>query len=339
MKRIAGLLLVGTTLMANPSTSRGGWISTMFSDLAFDYFVRSFEILPELKVCKPSSVEDGLFGVRIRHSDVFLFTETVREKGYTQALDTNILGDTAGGSSTALKYMGTNGEKEGSQYVNALELPFIGMAAKKLSETGLFCFHPGTKTSFYFSWMDPTSTDYMKAKVMPELALLMNIPGIASEVLDCVATTTYSALPWGSKYSSVGKASARVIDMMHHTIGCDGVKSLGNANLSESPLVNSFIISNTALYEMARYGVMVKQSKSSVLNEGRDVECGAKAGPIIKTQFVPQLIRPVPGYVFENGASPAEWAAFKNDATTAGDTVFGWWVRKEFVAFAARCVW
>ena len=62
-------------------------------------------------------------------------------------------------------------------------------------------------------------------------------------------------------------------------------------------------------------------------------------GPLIKTEFAPQLLQPVVSKQFEFGESPSQWAAFKDDQSTGGNVAIAWWVRKDFVAYAGKCIW
>lgn len=312
------------------------WVGTLAEDLEFSNFFKSMEVLPELKTCKPSGSDDGLFGVIVRHTDIFLFTETVREKGYLMMIDTNIKGK-SGGKTSLIDSFGDNGE-EGSQYVNLIELPVLALIGKKIDSGGFFCFHPTTASSFYFSFLDPSAVDYIKVKMMVDVVQSLTVTGMIASALDCLAATTLDAVPFGSKYNAIGKVAFRAIDFFTYSTGCNGIVSVGPTNQSESPLVNGRLIGFTQLKERSYYS-LVKQTKRSVLNKGSDVECSSKVGPLIKSQFISQLIRPVPGKMYEVGATPAAWGTFKNDGSTAGDTVFAWWMRREIVGFAHSCSW
>lgn len=294
------------------------------------------EIVGEIKTCKPVNTKDGLIGVVVRHTDVFIFTETTREKGYLLMMNKNVKGKHGAKKSLIDRY-GLNNPM-GFQYVNLIEFPILGMVAKSLNEDGLFCFHPATKVSFYFSWLDPSAVDYIKVKMMADVVRTLTIEGMMASAIDCVAATSFQRIKIGKKYNTMGIAATKVMDSFSYCTGCSGIMSIGNTNQSASSLVNGAQIGFTQLKERAYYS-LVQQTKNSPLNMKPDIECSSQEGPVIKSQFVPQIIRPVVGKKFEVGTTPAEWGTFKNDGSTKGDTVFAWWMRREIVAFASRCSW
>jgi len=332
------ILLLSSSLYSN---SKKNWINEIATSVDVDSFVKSIKFETQLRTCKIDDIHDSLIGVELHHMDLFMFTETVREKGYVMFMQTNILDsassdDSLGGIGKILG-MGNNRKKKGKQYINMVQIPIFGLLTESLGLDGIACFHPKSKFFFYSSAIDPTSVDYIQYMVLIDTMSLFNINGIMSMIIDCVAYEGYNAL--GDKNSEAAKYFENVIDTYQHSLGCTGGISLGASNQSKSPLVNGMVTSASLLKIMSRTGVVLMQSKTSLLNKGRDVTCSQFSGPFIKSQYVPQMILPISSKMFELGSTPAQWAEFKDDQSTQGDTAIAWWVRKDFVAYSGTCVW
>lgn len=328
------MLLLSNTLYSKT------WLDTLGNTIDIDAFTRSIKFGTNIKVCSIDDVHDSLVGVYLHHQDLFMFTESVREKGYVAFMDTNILQNDSNSSSFGDlgKILGTgdNRSKSGKQYLNMVQLPIIGMITKSLSLDGLACFHPESSFFFYASSIDPTAVDYIQYLALIDTMSLFTTNGIMSMIVDCLAYEGYSLIP---NTSTASKYFAKVIDVYPHSFGCNGGVTLAASNQSKSPLVNGLTSSASLLKIMARTGTVIKQSKISVLNLSKDVTCEQYSGPFIKTEFTPQMLQPVPTREFELGVTPAEWASFKDDQSTTGDTAIAWWVNKDFVAYSGSCSW
>lgn len=315
------------------------WIEKVPESIDLNKFTKSLKFGTNLRVCKIDDVHDSLVGVDIHHQDLFMFTENVRKKGEVMFMDTNILQGKAGNGFGALGLIlgtGSNRNKDGRIYVNMVQIPILGIVTEALGLDGIACFHPKNKFFFYSSAIDPTAVDYMQYYALIDAVSLFTTNGIMSMIIDCLASETYSKV---STTSTVGKYSANIIDSFPHSYGCNGGVTLGSANHSKSPLVNGLISSASTLKILSRTGYVIMQSKNSILNGQRDVSCKQLKGPFIKSQFTPQQLVPVVTKQFVLGTTPAEWAAFRDNQSSKGDTVYAWWVDKDFVAYSGTCVW
>lgn len=326
--------------MLNSSAYSKTWLSDLASVVDVNAFVKSLAFEAKLTNCHVSKMNDSLIGVELHHQDLFLFTESTRKKGYVSFMDTDILqsnnDDSQFGDLGDILGTGTNRKKSGKQYINVLELPVLGMMTEALGLDGIACFHPTKKVFFYSTSIDPTATDFVQYKMLLDVMSLYTINGIMSMIFDCIAYEGYSKI--SNKTSSSAKYLENTIDAFPHSFGCTGGMALGAANHSVSPLVNGLIGSITELKILARTGYVIMQSKRSILSSEK-VTCSQVPGPFIKTEFVPQMIKPVASKQFELGITPAEWASFRDDQSTKGDTVIAWWVRKDFIAFSGKCAW
>lgn len=314
------------------------WLNDIFTDVDVDAFVDSLKFDAKLVRCG-SGVHDSLIGVILHHQDLFMFTETVRKKGRVIFMDTNILGKSYKDNFKSIAGMGTNRNSDGSQYVNIVYLPILGMITESLGLDGIACFHPQAKFFFSSTSVDPTAADYMQYSLLVDQLQIYTINGILSMIIDCVASEGYALL--GNKQSSSAKFLAKTIDTFTYSHGCNGAVSLGATNHNPSPLVNGLNSALTYISILNRIG-LVMQTRRSILgvpSSGKPFECTQHKGPLIKTELAPQLLMPVVSSQFELGQDAASWAAFRDDQSTAGDTVIAWWVRKDFVSFAGTCIW
>jgi len=323
--------------LLNNSLYSESWLPKLAEDLDVDALVKSFRFDTKLKNCGVDDIHDSLVGVEMSHLDLFMFTETVRKKGYVIYMDTNILDDSTTGALGKIMGMGNNRDKEGKQYVNMVQIPVISFITESLGLDGLACFHPKEKFFFYSSSIDPTSVDYVQYYMLLDTLKMFNINGIMAMVIDCMS---YEGYKYVDKQGTSAKYLSKIIDSYSHAFGCSGGISLGASNQSSSPLVNGMIQSATLLKILSRTGVVLMQTKNSMLNPpGSDVTCNQEKGPFIKTQYLPQMLQPVSSSTFELGETPAQWASFKDDQSTLGNTAVAWWVRKNFTAFAGHCTW
>lgn len=339
------LFLLSTIQSLNSAeVKKKSWVVDLAETIDINAFVRNLKFEAELKVCKIDDAHDSLVGVELHHMDIFIFTETVREKGYVIMMQSNILekkkSESGGATNTGLGKimgMGSNRGKKGTHYINMAHLPIMGMLTESLGLDGIACFHPKQKFFFYASSIDPTAVDYMQYLILIDTLQMFNINGILSMIVDCVAYEGYSLL--NDKSTNSSKYFTSVIDSYQHSFGCSGAVAIGGDNQSSSPLVNGMMTSATLLKIMSRNGYSIQQSKRSLLNKGRDVTCGQLKGPFIKSQFTPQMMLPVASKVFEMGSTPAKSVSFKDDQSTQGDTAMAWWVRKDFISYSGTCSW
>ena len=323
--------------LLNSSLYSDSWIPKLTKDLDVSAMVKSFKFEAQLKTCGVNDAHDSLVGVVMHHLDLFTFTEAVRKKGFVIYMDMNILGDGAYGKIGKIIGMGDNRGKKGSQYINLVQIPILAFITDSLGLDGLACFHPKDKFFFYSSSIDPTAVDYVQYFMLLDTLKMLTINGIMSMVVDCMSYESYAQV---DKQGSTAKYLEKMIDVYRYSYGCNGGVSPGATNQSASPLVNGMIEAITVMDIMSRTGFVIQQSKHSVLNKpGSDITCNQGPGLFIKSEFVPQLLQPVPSTTFELGETPGQWAAFKDNQTTQGDTVFAWWVRKDFTAFAGHCSW
>ena len=314
----------------------GSWLPKLATDLDINAFVKSFKFDTKVKNCGIDDIHDSVIGIEMSHLDLFMFTETVREKGFVIYMDSNILGKKTG-KARGIIGEGSNRGQEGSQYVNMVQLPILGLISGALGFDGIACFHPSDKIFFYSSAVDPTSADYIQFYMLMDSLKMYTINGIMSMIADCMS---YQSYKYVDKSGTTAKYLSMIIDSYNHSFGCNGGIASGNSNQSASPLVNGLIQSATTMKIMARTGVVIKQTKRSLLNPmGSDVTCNQSKGPFIKTEFLPQMLQPISTATFEMGETPAKWAAFRDNQTTRGNTAIGWWVRKDFTAFAGHCTW
>ena len=312
------------------------WIGDLITSIDINAFVKSFKFDAKFKTCG-HKLHDSLVGVVLHHTDLFLFSESVREKGWVVLFQSNILGKSKFSSLKSIMGTGTNRGTSGSQYVNIIELPILGMITKSLGLDGIACFHPSGKFFFYSSAIDPTGKDYMQYEMLLDEANMFTTNGILSMIVDCVASEAYAKM--SNKQSKVAQFTSDTIDMYRYSWGCNGGITLGSTNQSAAPLVNGMIQALTTINILSRTGFVIMESKNSILTKGRNVGCTQLRGPMIKSEFAPQLLQPIASKQFELGQSPSEWASFKDNHTTGGDTVIAWWVRKDFVAYAGKCIW
>jgi len=336
------LLIFNTELYCNTGTGAGSkksWLGDLVNSIDIKSFVKKLSIEPKLKICNISNMHQSLIGVVVHHQDMFLFTENVREKGYVRLFDTNILSKKGNSKFKELGKIlgkGTNDKRKGYTYINLFEIPFFSTIVDSIGLDGYICAHPKKRTFFYSTSIDPTAVDYIQYYMLIDALSCYTTPGILSMIIDCVAYEGYAKSDkW---YSGMGKYFGNTIDIFEHSFGCSGGLAVGATNHTKSQIVNGAISSITELKIMARTGYVIQQSKNSLLNTG-DVECSQKPGPFIKTEFTPQMIEPVASKQFEIGQTPADWAEFKNDHSTRGDTVILWWVNKDFVSMSGKCSW
>lgn len=333
-------IVLSFSLLFSTQLFSKSWLDKAATSLDIQGFVKTFEIEPQIKICNIDDIDDSLIGLKVHHQDLFLFTENVRDKGYVRLFDSYIKEKKKNGVMSEIGKIlgkGTNTKKSGKTYINMFEIPFFSAIADSIGLDGYGCFHPKGKAFFYSTSVDPTAVDYIQYFQLLDAVSMYTLPGIFSMIIDCVAYEGYAKS--NSWHSGAGLYFANTIDIFDHSFGCSGGVTLGAENQSNSQLVNGVMSSITELKIMARTGLVIQQSKNSLLNKGIDVECSQNPGPFIKTEFTPQMIEPVASKQFQVGQTPAEWAEFKNDHSTRGDTVVLWWVNKDFVSMSGKCSW
>jgi hypothetical protein len=130
----------------------------------------------------------------------------------------------------------------------------------------------------------------------------------------------------------ISKKTARIVnDTFLHTLGCSGNLTIGTYNSErEGPMINALSKIVVKMGTMSNT-TLLKQTIESILNAYNDeIWCAPQKGIKIRSQFLAQVVRPLPREVFLPGISPAKWATFLPSNDDA--TIFVLWQKREYGA-------
>lgn len=316
----AGISKPNTAVKKSPFIPDG-----MLNSTFFELFEKEFKILGTMGFCEFDDVEESVYGSNAQLIEPMYVAEVVREPFKFEMLYT----DTKP-SEAQLKKLGANHE-DGMQYMHIFKFPFMAMIIGKKSK-GVFCLAEPNPSVLYVGELDVTSNkDYLRLKLLPEMANFITVQGIIATITDCIAAETVNKLDYSKRRKKYYSYLNDTRDLFFYANGCTGLNAIGSNNThNQDPFMNALNMITSELSFFAKVG-MIDQTVKSILNTSKkDIWCKPLKGPRIKWQFVPQLVRPTRGYPFEFGASSITWSSFKNDGTTGGNSVFLIWQRRDY---------
>lgn len=298
------------------------------------YVWRNFKVEAKVQWCKPQDALTKLPGVIAHIIEPNILTELVREYLRLEFLQMDV-----GGKYHFLK-MGKVNENEGAAYHHMFRFPILGKILKKATQ-GFICLDQGSLSVLGLSEFDPSSwNSILRLQVIPTLKMFLNPEAAMYGVASCVSGTALNHLSPSTRAGGTGKALRAVIDTIHYNVGCNGMKVVGAHINTHNPLSSALDISMSQLDMMSSDTHLLAQTVESVVNGyNDDIYCKPFYGPLpmINSQYEAQLLRPRLGKPFITSSTPAEWASFKNDGTTQGNSVFFIWQRRDFAMGVYAC--
>ena len=303
----------------------------IFTDVDWEGMTKQFIITGKVKFCKPKDASQGFIGLKAELIEPYLIAETVKKPYYFKMMEQEL------DSSNSLITKSGKSSEGGFKYLHVMQFPIMAIIAKQanIDFKGLFYFASPRVTLRYMSELDPLAhKDFLKIKTLPEFLPFITPQGIAGGIVDCIsAMTMYYTM--NNNDLDKNRYSKDIRDGIFYANGCTGLMAVGTANdQQENPFTTSLNIIMGHLYDYMKLKYY-RQSVYSVLNPSKsEIWCHTEDGLPIKWQFVPQLVRPLTGKMFEMGTTPAIWSTFKRDGSSGGDAVFLIWKRRDYAAFA-----
>lgn len=309
-------------------------LEDLFRVIDGQYIWRNFKVEPEVKWCKPKNAITKIPGIKAHLIEPNIISELVREYLRFEFLQLNV-----GGSYDFLK-MGKVNENQGAAYIHMFRFPILGKILEKATN-GFICFEQGSLSVLALSEFDPSSwNSILRLQIIPVLEMFLNPEAAMYGVASCVAGTTLNQTSPSTRTGDTGKTLRAVIDEVHYNVGCNGMKPVGAHINTQNPLSSSLDIAMAQIDMLSMDTYMLPQTVESILNGySEDIYCKPNIGmlPMINSQYQAQLLRPRLGKPFVSSSTPAQWASFKNDGTTQGNSVFFIWQRRDFAMGAYAC--
>jgi hypothetical protein len=298
------------------------------------YIWRSFKVEPKVKWCKPKTALTKVPGIVAHIIEPNIIAELTREYLRLEFLQLDL------GGSFKFARMGKVNEDQGAAYSHMFRFPILGKILKKATN-GFICFEQGSLSVLSLSEFDPSAwNSILRLQVIPTLRMLLNPEAVFYGVASCASGVALNHMSPSSRVGKTGDALRSVIDTIYYNNGCNGMKTVGAHITTNNPFTSALNISMAQIDMVTMDTYMLPQTVLSIVNGwDDDLYCKPNIGmnQMINSQYQAQLLRPRLGKPFITASTPAEWASFKNDGTTQGNSVFFIWQKRDFAMGAYAC--
>ncbi len=217
---------------------------------------------------------------------------------------------------------------------NVIKFPILGLVV----DSPMLCMERGDISIPYLSFLDPTYSGIFAGIAFADVFAMFNPSTIYLGAIDCAAASVRG-------YTDTTSTTGESIDYLRigipHYFGCWNTFPAGGFGHSPDPIIKGVTASTYGLATLMRSGIVPKTTKLEGLdgNMFPDTMCGEKISPqgLVKTQFYYSLVEPGVSEVVPLGASPAEWAEFKNDPEAGDQSIYWIWTRRCIYLGAASC--
>lgn len=298
------------------------------------YIWQNFKIEPKVKWCKPKNALTKVPGIVAHIVEPNIIAEMTREYLRLEFLQLDL------GGKFHFAQMGKVNENQGAAYSHMFRFPILGKILKKATN-GFICFEQGSLAVLSLSEFDPSAwNSVLRLQVIPTLKMFLNPESVLYGVSSCVSGIALDHMSPDSRVGDTGDSLRTIIDTVYYNVGCNGMKTVGAHITTNNPFSSALTVSMAQIDMLSADTYFLPQTVVSTLNGWNDeLYCKPNIGllPMINSQYQSQLLRPRMGKPFISSTTPAEWASFKNDGTTQGNSVFFIWQKRDFAMGAYAC--
>lgn len=303
-------------------------LDDLIKNLDLDHFIDSIEIdFADWKTCGGQLL--GIPGIAGCYDEPVVMADYSTEPLKIQSLGISLGTDIqrSGYSRRSMASINVFG------HTNLIKFPLLGM----IMDSKFMCFQGGELSLTYMSGFDPLYDGMFTRMIFADISVFFKPELMLLGFADCAAASVSN---YFDGLSTAGSFNSRLRMAFPHYMGCWNSFPMGGWSHQSDPIVAGATSISFALASAMRVGgigktIRIKGMDGSMLPE---TMCGEKISPLfVKPQFLFQLIYPTTSQVVPLGATPPEWAEFKNKPDSVDNSAFWVWKRKCLYLGAAEC--